>query len=140
MLGVLLPGCGSGRPKRVPVAGQVLIDGEPLKSGFIRVVPDDARPAVGEIRGDGHFRLTTFGEGDGCVLGTHRVAVISREVLSPTAIRWLTPRKYHQAETSQLEVTIDGPQEDLKINLEWGGEEPTIERFEGEGDADPADV
>ncbi len=135
-----MPGCGSGRPKRVPVAGQVLIDGEPLTTGFVRVVPDDARPAVGEIGADGRFRLTTFGEGDGCVLGTHRLAVIGREVLSPEAIRWVVPRKYHQPETSGLKVTIDGPRDDLKIELQWGDEEPFIERFEGRGDVDPADV
>ena len=28
-------GCDDGRPKRVPVSGQVLIDGEPLRGGIV---------------------------------------------------------------------------------------------------------
>ncbi len=41
---VVLPGCGDGRPTRVPISGQVLIDGKPLTTGAVRLVPAGARP------------------------------------------------------------------------------------------------
>ena len=50
-------GCGDGRPERVPVAGVVLIDGEPLTSGNIKFVPKDGRPSAGKIGPDGRFNL-----------------------------------------------------------------------------------
>jgi hypothetical protein len=104
------------------------------------VVPDNARPAVGEIGPDGRFKLETFEEGDGCVTGTHRVAVIAREVLSPSELRWLAPKKYHTIETSDTTVTIDGPTDDLEIRLTWDGGQPFIERYQSEGDIDPANL
>jgi len=138
LLSAMLAGCGPDRPRRVPVSGRVLIDGEPITTGFVRVVPDDARPAVGKLQSDGSFRLHTFDEGDGCVTGTHRVAVLAREVLNPSELRWLAPKKYHKIETSGKTVTIDGPTDDLEIELTWDGRQPFVERFESEGDIDPA--
>ena len=34
-----MAGCGDGRPTRVPVSGQVLIDGAPLTHGYVRFTP-----------------------------------------------------------------------------------------------------
>ena len=50
-----LCGCRDGRPTRVPVAGRVLIDGEPLGHGHVRFVPEGARPSGGLLDGDGRF-------------------------------------------------------------------------------------
>lgn len=136
----LLAGCGDGRPTRVPVSGTVLIDGKPLGSGHVRLVPADARPAWGAIDPQGNFRLTTFEQGDGCVPGTHRVAVIAYQTVSPSAIRWLVPKKYHKASTSELTVTIDQPTDSLLIELSWEGGKPFVERFETAGDQDPTDL
>ena len=41
-------GCDA-RPRRVPVAGKVLIDGKPLTTGFIMVVPHEGRAATGAV-------------------------------------------------------------------------------------------
>ena len=41
----LVVGCGDGRPERVPVAGHVTIDGQPLERGNIRFHVKDHRPA-----------------------------------------------------------------------------------------------
>ena len=54
-------GCGEDRPDRVQVSGQVLIDGQPLTCGFVRIMPENARPSTGAIGPDGRFKLTTFG-------------------------------------------------------------------------------
>ncbi len=36
---ILLSGCGDSHPKRVPVSGRVLIDGKPVETGYIQLVP-----------------------------------------------------------------------------------------------------
>jgi hypothetical protein len=137
---VLLAGCGDGRPRRVPVSGQVLIDGKPVTTGFVRLVPENDRVATGDIDSQGRFRLTKFDVGDGCVIGTHKVEVISFETLSPVAIRWLVPKEYRDASTSDVTATIDGPTDDLKIELSWKGGRPFVEQSVAPGDADPAAI
>ncbi len=131
---LLMRGSCNQRPTVVPVSGQVLIDGQPLTSGFVRVIPQDARSASGEIDSQGRFQLTTFEPRDGCVPGKHPVEIISRDVISPTKIRWLTPKKYCQATTSELTVNIDGPTDSLRIELTWDGGAPFIEETAGGGD------
>lgn len=125
---ITFSGCGDGRPKRVPVSGQVLIDGKPLTWGFVRLLPENGRPATGEIGPDGRFTLTTFEDGDGAVLGTHDVIVLANEQLSETTRRWHAPKKYTNAATSGLTQTIDGPTDSLVINLTWDGGHPFTER------------
>ncbi len=136
----LVAGC-SGRPRRVPVSGKVTIDGKPLTSGFIQVVPDNARAAVSRIDSAGHFKLETYGEGDGCVLGTHRVIIVANQTLSPTKTRWLAPPKYRDPSTSGVSVEIDGPKDNLEIALSWNGAEPFVEESVSNlGDSDPAKI
>lgn len=137
---LLLSGCGDGRPRRVPVRGRVTIDGQPLRSGFVRLVPDDARPSVGRIGEDGTFSLTTFSKEDGSVPGTHRVAVVAYDESSPAQLRWLVPKEYSQASTSGLTVDITGPTDSLEIKLTWGQQSPrqAFESHDMRGDIDPA--
>jgi len=141
----MLAGCTDGRPKRVPVAGQVLIDGQPLTPKgpgyyYIRLVPADARPALGLIDSEGRFRLTTFEGEDGCTLGEHKVVVMAYEQIGPAACRWLVPKKYSDLRTTDKTVRITGPTKDLKIELSWEGGKPFIERFDLSGDSDPAKI
>jgi hypothetical protein len=131
-----LLGCDN-RPRRVPVAGRVTIDGQPLTAGFVRVIPEAARPAVGTINKDGTFKLTTFDGEDGCVLGTHRVEIVARQSLGYTTVKWLTPRKYQDAATSELTITVEKPIENWELELSWNGEEPFIEQTYSGGDAPP---
>jgi len=126
-LAVTAAGCGDGRPGRVPVSGQVLLDGKPLSRGFIRLVPDDARAACGEIGPDGRFTLKTFEPGDGVVLGTHRVAIVAIEPLGSIQQRWHAPKKYSDPATSGLTATIDGPTDSLRIEITWDGGQPFVE-------------
>jgi hypothetical protein len=130
---VALLGCGDGRPERVPVAGQVLIDGEPLSYGTIRVVPEDARPSTARLDEQGRFRLTCFGDEDGAVPGTHRVAVSAAEILEAnelsgrSVIRWHAPKHYADFRTSGLTAEITGPTDDLTVELSWDGGAPFVE-------------
>ncbi len=138
MMGVMLlvctaSGCGDGRPRRVPVSGQVVIDGQPLTTGAVRFYPSDGRPATGEIDANGRFSLFTYEPGDGCPPGTHRVAVFSSEEVNSTTRHWYTPKKYASANTSDLTQTIDGPTDSVLIELTWGAEKgPIVEHYYGE--------
>ncbi len=126
---VSLAGCDDGRPQRVPVSGRVLIDGQPLTHGFVQVVPAGDRAASGKIGADGRFTLTTFEENDGCVLGTHAVAVIGLESMGAGAQKWHAPKIYASPETSGLTIDVTGPTDSIELNLTWDGGKPFIERF-----------
>ena len=121
-----LTGCGEGGPKIVPVSGIVLIDGQPLTYGHIQVIPTGWRPASGRIGGDGRFTLTTTVSGDGCAVGTHPVAILAGESLTPETMKWHAPKRYADIATSGLTVTITGPTDDLKIELKSDGGKPPV--------------
>ena len=126
LVALVLTGCDD-RPLRVPISGKVLIDGQPLTQGAVCVVPAGDRPASGRIGPDGTFRLTTFDENDGCVLGTHPVMIVAREQITPTRMKWLVPKKYQSVEGTDRQVTIDAPTDNLVIELTWDGGAPFIE-------------
>jgi hypothetical protein len=129
----VIAGCGDGRPQRVPVSGQVRIDGQPLKSGGIRFFPDDGRPSAGTISADGRFSLSTFEPNDGCTLGNHHVAVISVEEVNSNTRRWNVPKGYASPSTSKITQQVDGPTDSLVIDLTWGREKgPIIEKVYGD--------
>jgi hypothetical protein len=130
LLSFFLAGCGDGRPRRVPVAGHVLIDGKPLTDGFIQVSPADGRPASGKIGPDGHFALTTFDANDGCMLGKHRVKVIGSKQLNVQTVQWLAPRKYSDETTSGLELEVTGPTDSVEFKLTWDGGKPFVETLD----------
>jgi hypothetical protein len=137
-LGILisaLAGCGDGRPVRVPVAGQVLIDGKPLTYGSIRFLPASGRPSYGDLDKEGRFRLTCYEAGDGAIVGSHRVEIVACQPLNPTQSRWHAPKKYADPATSGVTQQIDAANESVVINLSWDGGAPFIEKLE----ADPFD-
>lgn len=130
---LILAGCGQG-PERVPVSGQVMIDGKPLTKGEITVAPQGKRAAFSTIDPQGHFQLTTFEPGDGTALGTHPVTVHSGEYLDPTHKHWNVPKKYANLSTSGLTITVDGPNDAVVINLSWDGGKPFVETIQGGGE------
>lgn len=135
-LAVSVVGCDSGQ-ERVPVSGRVLIDGQPLKTGTVMVAPTNDRAAFGEIDSEGRFTLTTEEAGDGCVVGSHRATVTATEVPNPNELRLLIPPDYADLSKSELTVTVEGPTEDLLIELTWDGGGPMTIRNETAGDIDP---
>jgi hypothetical protein len=122
-------GCGDGRPARVPVAGQVLIDNQPLADAYVRFAPTNSRPSIAKTDAEGRFQLGCFEKDDGAVQGIHRVAVIGREELKGNALRWFAPKKYADESTSGLQYEIHEPIDELKIELTWDGGKPFIERI-----------
>jgi hypothetical protein len=125
----LLTGCEE-HTTHFPVAGKVLIDGEPLPSGSIRFVPEKGRPASGKILADGTFdlaetSLSSDPRQTGVAPGKYRVAVSASRVVDENAdeVEWLAPRKYADFRTSDLAVEIDGPRDELVVDLTWDGNE-----------------
>src|SRR5436190_22388546 len=81
---VIVAGCGDSRPKRVPVSGKVLIDGEPLKFGGVMFVPENGRSSSGTLDANGHFALTCYTDNDGALIGKHKVQVFGQETINNT--------------------------------------------------------
>jgi hypothetical protein len=127
---LLIAGCDDGRPRRVPVSGQVLIDGQPVAAGIIKIVPSGARPAYGQLDEEGRFTLTTFDKDDGCVEGTHRVMVLGRREENGRH-HWLAPKKYWSRKNREPTITIEGATDSLVIELTWDGGKPFSERMTG---------
>ncbi len=133
-------GCDRG-PERVPVAGRVLIDGQPLTKGTIRFVPDAGRAASARIAEDGSFRVSTkslAGNGAeimGLLPDRYRMAVLASESLGESEnaeVRWLAPQPYADFRTSGLEVDIKEPTENMVVKLTWEGAEGADNKIQTE--------
>ena len=126
-LALLISGCKE-QAVRYPVAGKVVIDGEPVTMGSIQFVPEQGRPVAGKIGKDGSFRLAELSvdsdsNKSGVVAGKYRIGISSAEVVNEDADEMLNhiPEKYADYRTSELEVEIDSAQEDMLIELTWEG-------------------
>jgi hypothetical protein len=117
MLTLLIPtGCGKKTLPTAPVEGKVLFEGKPLTFGGVLFQPDDGPMARGSIQPDGTFRLTTYRDGDGAVLGMHRVQIACYETQRPDAKakknaegglgKPLIPQKYLRIDTSGLQAEV----------------------------------
>lgn len=128
---VALAGCNRGHPGIVPVSGQVTIDGKPVTCGQIMVYPEGHRAAIGKLEADGRFTLSCFEIGDGAPMGQHIATVTAVEPLGEHANRWHAPKTYANKATG-VWVAIDGPTQDLKVELTWAGEKqqgPFVDKF-----------
>jgi hypothetical protein len=113
-------GCGQSGPAVVPVSGKVVIDGKPLAHGYIRFVPEQGRASDAQLASDGTFSLRYSAERMGAVPGLHRVEVAANEVISTSRVKWHAPKTYASLGTSDLTQNIEGPTDDIVIELTWG--------------------
>ncbi|HJQ81618.1 MAG TPA: hypothetical protein VJ828_16770, partial [Lacipirellulaceae bacterium] len=126
-----LTGCGSDGPTLIPIRGEVLYKGTPLRNvpqGLVKYLPksDDARQASGRIQPDGSFVLTTFQNADGVTPGEYHVIVtayttqqLSREQVEAASgavgqPRLLIPEKYTDPNTSPLTDVVDSDHSGFK--------------------------
>jgi hypothetical protein len=120
-----LAGCGSDGPTLIPIRGEVLYKGAPLKDvpqGLVIYLPKsgDGRQASGRLQRDGSFILTTRQKADGVIPGEYYITVsaysenaqLSREQVE--AARGVVPKpglmipeKYTEPTTSGLSDTVD---------------------------------
>lgn len=70
-------GCGDGLPPRIPVAGQVTLDGKPIEGAQVVFHPVGGigREASAYTNEDGDFEITSFNTGDGAVAGQYKIVV-----------------------------------------------------------------
>jgi hypothetical protein len=110
-------GCGPGAgslPSLVQVKGKVTYKGQPVTQGTVTFEPEGyGRPARGKLQSDGTYSLTTLKDGDGVVLGAHRVAV---EISDKTLSKVRGIKKYASPNTSKL--TAEVSQEKTEFNYE----------------------
>lgn len=124
---LILPGCGGGQPV-APVEGKVTYKGVPLKFGSVTFQPEIGPRALGLIQPDGTFRLSTHGNSDGAIVGTHRVRIVCAEHQNPElqktaeaaegmCSRSLIPEKYTFPETSGFQVEVREHNEPFVFDL-----------------------
>lgn len=110
-----LAGC-SDRMPTTPVEGKVLYQGKPLEFGSVLFQPDKGPLARGVIASDGTFRLSTYTDGDGAVVGQHRVQIVCCEFQRPGSEMAFQgepdpgpsfiPEKYGSMHSSGLQVDV----------------------------------
>lgn len=132
ILGLSL-GCNSAGT--TPVAGQVLLDGNPLPNASIQFVPQGSgRDATGGTDAHGNFAMSTNEPRDGVMKGTYKVVITARPTVAPqqfasadeamraaAAVKPMPPdstfpRKYTRAD--QTPLTIDVPLKEKKLVFE----------------------
>jgi len=142
----VVSGCGGpARPKTATVTGTVLLDGNPVEGAQVVFICEGApRNATGKTDAAGKFSLTTFEEGDGAVLGEHKITVSkfdsseapAMSASDPSAdygaameaagggdatlggmIKRELPEKYGDAKTSGLSETVADGSNDFTLEL-----------------------
>jgi len=125
-IGILASGCGKGLPATAPVKGKITWNGKPVECGSITFYPEKGRPATGIIQPDGSYRLSTFKDGDGALLGKHKVTILATRISNQavpksfeeevrglgkfdpqqSAVKWLVPEHYSRPETTPLTAEV----------------------------------
>ncbi len=118
----LFSGCGESKKpweEVVPASGSITFDGKPVAGGQITLyptaseVPETVRPSA-TTGADGTFSLGTFGATDGAPVGEYKASVVWFKVVDngggPVRGDNVLPPKYSNPETSEITVTISGPE------------------------------
>ena len=123
LLVIVVTGCNPSYQKETaPVHGTVTLDGKPVSAGGVSFRPAAGRGAGGVIAVDGTYTLGTYTKSDGAIVGKHKVAISppeqGEEVTDLPAGSVKLPKRYHNSESSGLEVEVQPNQEnviDLKL-------------------------
>jgi hypothetical protein len=109
------------------VEGIVRLNGQPLTTGTVRFMPTAGRAATGQIQPDGSYRLGTYGDSDGALVGTHTVAIIAYQdggnqrpaYEAPTkSNKPLIPERYLAPGTSGLSFEVKPGSNQADFDLE----------------------
>jgi hypothetical protein len=140
---VALAGCGSGAPAGArptkPVKVTVTYNGKPVEGATITFVFQGTEPisANGKTDAQGVAKMKTYIEGDGAVLGKHKVLVMKVETTGetpsvdqnspdykpptgnepPPQIKHLVPAKYGEFAKTDLTAEVTGGTNDIKLDL-----------------------
>jgi hypothetical protein len=131
---LFLNGCSnSDRPKLAKVSGTVTLDKMPVAGAAVMFMPvGGGRPAQGLTDAQGKFTLTTFDDGDGAIIGEHKVTVTKMQVTGAKATAdglsgtteageikevWLVPQIYSVPETSGLTAKVEKGMQPVPLDL-----------------------
>jgi hypothetical protein len=131
---LLISGCAnSDRPKLAKVSGTVTLDKMPVEGAAVMFMPvGGGRPAQGLTDAQGKFTLTTFEDGDGAIIGEHKVTVTKMQVTGAKATAdglsgtteageikevWLVPQIYSVPETSGLTAKVEKGMQPVVLEL-----------------------
>src|SRR3954470_5912661 len=120
-----IPGCNHSSLELAPVHGKVTIDNKPLFQGKVMFAPvakgndvNPGKPAWGNIQADGTFRLTTYKNDDGAVVGEHWVTIMNSEEKLPKGVpefsRLVVPKKATVGATADNEINFAFASGDVK--------------------------
>ncbi|MCG8448800.1 MAG: hypothetical protein MI725_04360 [Pirellulales bacterium] len=77
---VLMFGCGNSHHLEIAeVEGVITCDGRPVTQGVVIFIPVKGKRATGKIDSEGRYCLTTYSNGDGAIVGLHKVGVVAYE-------------------------------------------------------------
>ncbi len=119
---VIAGAVGCQEPKYFPVDSKIVDEsGQPIMELAGAAISFEAThapvSAVGEVRGDASFTLTTETSGDGCLPGEHRVS-IGRVFLAADAPQPLViDPKYESYETSGLTVNVEKKRNQVELKV-----------------------
>jgi len=123
LIGVTACGPGNGL-NLAQVRGRVTYKGEPVKDGTVMFEPDDSKgnrgpQAMGNLKSDGTYILSSQDPGDGAVVGMHRVGVLGIDP-NPVSAEALPspetdPLKFLQAKTK---ADLKAIKQNLRKNAE----------------------
>ncbi len=127
---LMAAGCGGETPLTAPTRGVVELDGTPLTHGKIRFIPKGGRSGYGIIQPDGTFSVSTFEDGDGALISTHNITVVSWEGsggdglhgdpgAAPT--KSLIPAEFNKPHSSGLKCEILEGENNLRVRLSSDG-------------------
>jgi hypothetical protein len=122
---VALPGCNRSSFELAPVHGKVTIDNKPLFQGKVMFAPvakgngvNSGKPAWGNIQPDGTFRLTTYKNDDGAIVGEHWVTIMNSDEKLPKGVpafsRLIVPKKAVVAANNKNEINFAFASSDVK--------------------------
>lgn len=121
-------GCGDSKHPTVEVSGVVTIAGaSPSGPGMIVFTPTQTptggllKPGRAAFEQSGRYQAQTFGNADGLLPGTYRLAVSCWEsppsMAGPPAKSYIDER-YTTARTSGLELVVDADEGPIELNLD----------------------
>jgi hypothetical protein len=121
---VLLVGCSGGggaakgRQQTYPAKGKVTYNGAPVANAQVAFLPEDdgMPPAIGVTASDGSFKLTTYSQNDGAVVGTHQVKVTSMEqdTKPPVEVDFDDPESLARAQAERFRQGVSTPLKEPK--------------------------
>ena len=115
----LLSGCSKSPFNTAPVTVSLSLDGEPLSGGRVVLMPvmsadslETGKPGIADIGPDGTAPVSTYGSGDGAVVGDHTAKVINTEPDSEAGRRLRVqrisvPGRWTVAADQENEVNIE---------------------------------